>query len=818
MPYPLPSSAPPPIVQVESDRAINSQPSIPEPKPDNNQLVTLNTPDSPLPNRLQAVKKAAELGEPLSVGTAVQGTTTAAQDSETINPVSRVQTPMESVAQASTPTKEIQSPGDVSGSGETIGEIQSPPPLETAPTQTQSPPPLETAPLEGVVIPRDAPTQAQPTPSTESVETPVEIQTTPTEEAAPSPSAPGNVAPVSNRIVELNADRQEYDEQRQIVTAEGNVILRLNGGVIDADSLQVNLSNRIAVGDGNVAVTRGEQVLRGERFTYNFIQNTGELLNASGEIFIPSASQDLSVNLATDVSAGGVSANPPSDRITANQPRQDVTSTGGIGVSVGGGRDINNVALPQQGGVIRRLSFQAQQVEFYPEGWQAQNVRITNDPFAPPELELRADTVTLIRETPQRDRIVTTRQRLVFDQGLSIPIPKDETVIDRSEREVTPGLFQVGLDSDERGGVFIERSFSPINSEQVQLTVTPQFFTQAAVFESGGNVLDPDLYGLRSKLQANLGERTQVRGRASITSLDLSQLEDNLRASLRLSQSIGDAARPHILTAEYSYRDRLFNGSLGYQTVQSSLGGVLTSPVIALGSTGIALSYQAGAQLINAESDRADLLENGDSDRISLSRLQASVALNRGFALWQGTALAATPTEGLRYTPAPVIPYVSLFTGLKGVSSLYSSGDSQNTITGTIGIQGQFGHFSRRFFDYTGFNVSFSQDIRSGLSPFLFDRSVDNKVLDLGFVQQIYGPFRFGIQASLNLDTGENISTDYVLEYSRRTYGVALRYNPVLALGSLSLRISDFNWNGGSNLFSDSEVQPVLNGVRQIND
>ncbi|PSB34560.1 DUF3769 domain-containing protein [Chlorogloea sp. CCALA 695] len=757
MPYPIPLPTPPPIVQVESNPSIDFKPLISEQNPHLSPVVTLNTPDSPLPAPLQAAKKAELLATPDLVSDRPREAIRAAQVESVAPPISE--------------------------------EVQNTPP------KTQSTPNIETP----------------STPPAQSIEIPVET--------APNTTQPSNVAPVSSRIVELNADRQEYDQQRQIVTAEGNVVVRLNGGVIDADSLQVNLSNRIAVGQGDVAVTRGEQVLRGERFTYNFVQNTGELLNASGEIFIPSASQDLSLNLATDVSAGGVSANPPSDRITANQPRQNVTTSGGIGINVGAGNDINNVALPQQGGEVRRLSFKAQQVQFYPQGWQAQDVTITNDPFTPPELELKADTVTLTRETPQRDRIVTTRQRLVFDQGLSIPIPRNETVIDRTEREVTPGLFQIGLDDNERGGVFIERNFSPISNEQVQLTLTPQFFAQEALLESGGNVLDPDLYGLRSKLQANLGERTQVRGRASITSLDLSQLEDNFRASLRLNQTIGSVEAPHQLTVEYSYRDRLFNGSLGYQTVQSSLGGVVTSPVSALGTTGIALSYQAGAQLINAESDRADLLEvQRESDRISLSRLQASIALNRGFAIWEGTSLAATPTEGLRYTPAPVVPYVSLFTGLKGVSSLYSSGDSQNTITGTIGVQGQFGHFSREFFDYTGFNVSFSQDIRGGLSPFLFDRAVDNKVLELGLVQQVYGPFRLGIQASLNVDTGENISTDYILEYSRRTYGVAFRYNPVLALGSLNLRISDFNWNGGSSLFSDSEVKPVLNGVRQTND
>ncbi len=300
MPYPLPSSAPPPIVQVKSDRATTSQQSILEPKPETNQLVTLNTAESLLPTPLQASKSAAGLGKPISVDSALQGSTTAAQDSETTSSSSEIQASVESVAQAPASTTEIHSP-------------------EIVPKSVDQPSP--------VVV--ETPLETQIPPTTQSVETPVEIQT-PTE-TAPSQGNPSNVAPVSSRIVELNADRQEYDEQRQIVTAEGNVILRLNGGVIDANSLQVNLSNRIAVGQGDVAVTRGEQVLRGERFTYNFVQNTGELLNASGEIFIPSASQDLSVNLATDVSAGGVRANPPSDRITANQPRQDVTSTGGIG-------------------------------------------------------------------------------------------------------------------------------------------------------------------------------------------------------------------------------------------------------------------------------------------------------------------------------------------------------------------------------------------------------------------------------------------------------------------------------------------------------
>ena len=110
-------------------------------------------------------------------------------------------------------------------------------------------------------------------------------ESTPTTvEFPPSPQLPQveKIPAGKGRVVEVIADRQEYDEQRRIVTADGNVVVRFDGAVIDADSLHINLDNLIAVGEGNVALTRGNQVLQGKRFTYNFIQDNGELENGKG--------------------------------------------------------------------------------------------------------------------------------------------------------------------------------------------------------------------------------------------------------------------------------------------------------------------------------------------------------------------------------------------------------------------------------------------------------------------------------------------------------------------------------------------------------
>ncbi|MEH1943820.1 MAG: DUF3769 domain-containing protein [Nostoc sp.] len=623
-------------------------------------------------------------------------------------------------------------------------------------------------------------------------------------------TAPATTPPAGPRIVEVTSDRQEYDEQRRIITAVGNVIVRFDGAVVDADRLQVNLDNLIAAGEGNITLTRGDQILRGQRFTYNFVQDSGELENGRGEIYVPSTQTDFAFS-PTGVTAGGVPKRPPSDRIRANQPLSGVSSPGGIDLAFGGQSDASNIPRSKTGGAVNRLRFEAEQIDFYPQGWQARDVRITNDPFSPPELELRADKVTLTRESPLVDRIRTQGQRLVLDQTVSLPIPLNERTIDRRERDATPAIVSPGYDGEDRGGLYIERGFPVIDTEQTRWTITPQFLIQRAVQEGTGDL--GALFAAKTKINSVLSPRAVVDGTAELTSFDLNKVEDNLRARLGLRQVLGTSL-PHILNLEYGYRDRFYNGTLGFQTVQSSLGGIITSPVIPLAKTGINLTYQASARYINANTDRQDLLEPvRENDRISLGRLQGSATLSKGLLLWQGKPLPPTASQGLRYTANPVVPYLQAIASLTGTTSYYTNGDDQSTLTGTIGLQGQIGHFSRPFFDYTAFNISYSQGLNSGLSPFLFDRSVDNKVLSAGISQQIYGPFRLGFQTSVNLDTGKETSTDYIVEYSRRTYGITLRYNPVLELGGISIRISDFNWGGGTDPFTD--IRPVVGGVEQ---
>jgi lipopolysaccharide export system protein LptA len=627
---------------------------------------------------------------------------------------------------------------------------------------------------------------------------------------APSSDKPTQIPLETVRGIELTADSQQYDAQRQVITAKGNVVMRFQQAVLGADEVEINLTNRLAVATGNVGLRRGQQVLRGDRFEYYFVQDSGVITNASGEYNRTTALQDLSLPLANDVAGNNtIPQYTLSDRLLFNQPVSQVTSSGGTGLILGSDRSVPFQQPFQQGGTINRIRFRAEKVDFEGSNVRASNVRFTNDPFSPAELEVRADRAEFRQIGPQQSEITASRPRLVFDDGFSLPLLRNRISIDSRPRE--PALFNIGFDGEDRGGVFIERTFEIYNNDNFRFTLTPQYLLQRAI--RTGDYLDPDSFGLKAKLIGRLTPRTLLTGSAVFTSLDLGDLDEELRASLRLQQTIGTTL-PHTLNLEYSYRDRLFNGSLGYQTVQSSLGAVLTSPVIRLGNSDFYLTYQAGAQFINATSDRPELIDiRKTEDLVNLSRYQASATLSRSFLLWEGQGLPATPEAGLRYSPIPVVPYLRLNTSITGVLTGYSNGDNQNSFSGSIGLQGQFGHFSRQYLDYTGFNVTYSQLFPSGESPFLFDRVVDTKVLEAGITQQISGPFLAGFQTSINLNDGDPISTDYFLEYRRRTYNIRLRYNPVLDIGSISFRINDFNWEGNPEPLANREIRPVVQGV-----
>lgn len=688
------------------------------------------------------------------------------------------------------------------------------PPLITAPAPLPAAA-TTVAPLLGQAAPTPAPSPAAPVPKPPPRTGPATGPQPPVDQnpdlnpREPPTAVPIGGMPLGSRI-DLTADRQEYDDQNRIFTATGRVVMRLQNSVLKADRLRVNLVTRIGVAEGNVSLTQGQQVANGERLEYNFALEQGVFFNARGEVNRGNRGQDFSRPLANDVRPGAPQSGVP---IGGGPNDLRVQSVGGLEIQVGTQPSVEQgEGLPVlQGGVdagfqgtVGNLRFEAERIDFDRNGWVGRNVRLTNDPFSPPELELRAETAQLTRISPLEDELVIRRTRLVFDQKTVVPLPNTRRRISRrQQRDESPVQFAF---DDDLGGFYVQRPFDLINTPTTNVTITPQLLIQRAFTEE---LLSPNNLALETNAQVDLGTNQALQASVVLTGLDLEDLEDQLRADVRYRRLIGT----HTLTVQYNYRARLFNGSLGRQTVRSSYGAIITSPTITFGN-GFNLTYQASAQVVNAESDFPELI-NIQDDEPTLQRYQVAAALSRAFILWQGKALPLRPDAALRYSPTPIVPFVRLLTGVSGQYSLYSSGDRQGLISGTVGLQGTLGHFSKPFFDFTSFNVVYSQGIRDGESPFEFDRVADVQVVSAGFLQQVYGPIRAGVQASWNLDTGELFDLNFTVRYDRRTYSVVFQFNPEQRVGSLGLRINDFNWTGPTERFSAGGITPVSGGVER---
>ena len=604
--------------------------------------------------------------------------------------------------------------------------------------------------------------------------------------------------------VELNAEQQEFNNQTQIVTANGKVSIRFNKAILNADRLTVNLKTKLAVAEGNVVLIRGKQTLYGNRFDYNFEDDKGSIVDARGDIYQPTLVQDLNATTkaASDTPAGEKNFSEPllSDRLRRDQPVTKIQNTGSSGVILGSDRPIDYQPAIKLSGTINRLRFQASKVDFAGEKITAEKIRITNDPFSPPELQIKAERAQFKTINSEEDEVTIDNGRITIENNFNIPFVKDRFVIKKNGKDsnlFSLGIpFNIGIDADERGGIFVESSFYPVFDPRFRVTVTPQYFIQRAI--SNLTFIDSSVFGLKTNIEGDLTPDVTVQASAALSSLNLNKISSNLRAKASINKKVSLLGLPHTLTGEAAYRERIFNGSLGFQDVESSLGGILTSPNILIGNTGINLDYQAGAQIITANTDRQNLLKPiRSNDLTSLNRYQVATNLTKSFRLWSGSGISPDRPEAYNYSPTPVVPYLQLNTGIKGALSSYSNGDSQSSIGYSVGIQGQIGNFSKQSFDYTGFNLNYFQQIRGNdSSPFLFDRVADNRLLSAGISQQITGPLRAGIQASVNLDTGKEISTDYYVEYSRRTYNFIIRYNPTLQIGSIGFRLNDFNWDG----------------------
>ncbi|MGK7913266.1 MAG: DUF3769 domain-containing protein [Synechococcus sp.] len=564
------------------------------------------------------------------------------------------------------------------------------------------------------------------------------------------PDAFATESSLPENALQIRSDRQTFNSDTQIFTAEGNVEMVFGQTILNADTVTMNLVTEIATAEGNVVIKIDErQEVRGTYLEYNTGNQTGYLDNAEGELDIVNLPANIQrATLSTDAAATSVFDTPSS--------RAD----------------------------IKFVRFEADRIDLTPENWTATNIAVTNDPEGPPrgpELERRSETAVL-EELPNGASLLTMRgSSLWFDRKFRLPLRDNRIVIgDDSVGRRPP--FDILYDDDD-GGLILRRNLELLGQRNIAFTIAPRLRVQQFSNEDG--ILAA--FGLDLEFNRVSPGRQVTDIFVALNSLAFaSGVDEEIRTRIQHRIPVGDNLGDVVLRYAYRPRFRPIFGEVDRRTDLFHEAGVAyNSPTIALGNSGLRFSSRVAGDYLDGESrdDRTEFVQVG--------RLRTDAALSGRFPLWE---LDVSDLPQPRFSFAPIQQGFWLISGLRTNLAGYTTGDLQASLIGSVGLQTVLGEFDRDFFDYTAFSVVYSNGVVDDDTPLRFDRFRSRETVRMGLRQQIYGPFRIGADTRIRLDEGfEELDTLYSLSYDRRTYGIDIIFSIASGSGAFRVRIDDFN-------------------------
>ena len=476
-------------------------------------------------------------------------------------------------------------------------------------------------------------------------------------------------------------------------------------------------------------------------------------------------------------------------------------------------------------GKLNRLRFQASNLAIRGNRWSAREVAFTNDPFTPAQSWTIGYQVEAQFEGDGITRIRARRTRILLSNRLTLP-GINSAVIGEDALQLT-----IDTDKRDRDGIYLGYNLPTLRiGEKGKLNLQPQFMLQRSIqgrTESytapGKSLAGPrvnqdlragDLFGLTGVLDLPI-DRFRLQADTSLSTLSPDNLAAGTRSIVRLGTPLGLAGHSSSQGQLFgSYRERIYNGSLGLQTVVYSYGGQLEGSLrfnpdpADPGNDQRRTPYFGPVELdwrAVAGNYQASLFATDQLDTQWRGRLNAG--LSSSLRLWQASLdPERTELSALRYAAEPVRPGLALNFGLASSLARYEEGARQNTLTLFGGPAITLGRFRRPWFDYSQLAVLVGGTLRDGRSPFGFDRAVDLGTLSFRAAQQLYGPLVLEAGATVNIDTNSrfygDVSYSYLeLKLLQRSYELGVYYSPYDKIGGIRIRLNDFSFRGGGTPF-----------------
>jgi hypothetical protein len=596
------------------------------------------------------------------------------------------------------------------------------------------------------------------------------------------PSPPENLDKLllakAKKQQELIIQSDKQSEINDVIYAEGNVSVSYKGKLLKADTLIYDKLNKTISAKGNISLELGNQLFKVEQLEYSFISEKGYLLDVEGSINTNTFIDDLTSKFSL------LDSNKLENLLEFK--KKEVINTPGK---------------------VENWLFFTDKISIDGQKWESKKAIFTNDLLEEKQVKLAINSLKVITQE-KKLRFNSSINFLIFEENVSIPFwLGDRTLTKSGEFFDFENRWNLGYENLDKDGYFIGRKFNSIDiSDDFILDLEPQFLIQRSLkgytksFVKKGESITSDRVKRNSSFEDYFALKSQIKGTIkdwdleidkNLNSFDFDKFSDAFRFKTELSNEIDLLDSKWEKTFYGTYRERIWNGSLGEAEIYSGYGSKLLKENTWM-VDGIKKSefLSLGLAKITAEG-------------LNTKKLVTSLKGNLFYSFDQKFPISIIDPKkksidiSYKYIPEPITKGLSLNTRLEASYSFYENGAHQEYLGLGIGPELIFGNFKNKTFDYTRISLLPLYKFDSGESVFKFDQNYENFTLDISFDQQLYGPIILKSFGILNLtndsnDYGEFIDSKISLNWKKRSYEFGIFYQPHNQAGGISFSLYGF--------------------------
>ncbi len=631
-----------------------------------------------------------------------------------------------------------------------------------------------------------------------------------------------NSKPIDNKfVVDIESDIQ-YEKNNKFY-AEGNVVVYFSNAKLTGNYAVYDRNNKEFVIEGDVVFTKGSQYFEASRLSYNFEEENGTIDNIYGVLDINDINLDLELESSIETEKNKNSKNEVSELEYINSASLGLVSD----FKANSKFNFNSIKFDVPD--IQKWRFKSEKLYLESNKLRSKKIFFTNDAFNKPQFLLQSKNFSG-EIVSDKLRIISRNSQIIFDDFLKLPIGR-RTIFDDDPATATWGI---GLDSDERDGLYIQRTFGDIDIfDNYSLKLTPNFLLQRSIKGNSDSFRKKNESILSDKKKTdisfldNFALNADISGKlfnwdlsleSSLNSLDIDRFNQANRSKFTLTKTydLNSNKEPNLASVK-SESDLVFNNYLDTQFY-----AMYREKINKVFSGNEEIYFGKGARIANRRSWISKGINNNLSfiydlgefkaekrdikEFANLSRNLFAIKYQNQIPLWKKYYPDNKINEKYKFSPKIINQGINWNTYIDYGLFLYGDSSRQEAVIFRSGPTITLGSLTKKYLDYTSLDVLAQYAIKEDESPFRFDNINETENIKFNLKQQLYGPLIFGVLSYLNVDPnndnyGEFSSTQYSLDISRRAYSLGAFYRPSSSAIGIQFNIFNFDYSGFGSRF-----------------